>query len=59
MEEPLPAGPAKGMLLDAATLEILKDAYYRIRGWDPATGFPTPAKLSELGLSEFAGALPR
>jgi aldehyde:ferredoxin oxidoreductase len=58
MEEPLPAGPAKGMLLDAATLEILKDAYYRIRGWDPATGIPTTEKLSELGLSEFAARLP-
>lgn len=25
-------------------------AYYDFRGWEPETGFPTPAKLSELGL---------
>jgi aldehyde:ferredoxin oxidoreductase len=24
--------------------------YYRVRGWDPVTGYPTRAKLSELGL---------
>jgi aldehyde:ferredoxin oxidoreductase len=26
------------------------DAYYKARGWDPATGFPTHEKLSELDL---------
>jgi aldehyde:ferredoxin oxidoreductase len=25
-------------------------AYYEVRGWDPATGFPTTEKLKELGL---------
>jgi aldehyde:ferredoxin oxidoreductase len=53
-EEPLPTGPAAGMCLDSPTLELLKDSYYRIRGWDPATGIPTPAKLGELGLADLA-----
>ncbi len=26
------------------------EAYYTARGWDPATGYPTPEKLEELGL---------
>ncbi len=26
-------------------------AYYAVRGWDPDTGFPSDAKLAELGLS--------
>ena len=49
-DDPLPDGPAQGMLLDRATLEMMKDAYYEMRGWDVATGIPTPAKLKELEL---------
>ena len=30
--------------------EAMLTAYYQRRGWDPATGYPTVAKLSELGL---------
>lgn len=52
MEEPLPAGPAQGMVNDRATLETLKDAYYQMRGWDQATGIPAPAKLKELALED-------
>lgn len=52
MSEPLAEGPAKGMSIDRASLERLKDAYYAFRGWDPATGIPTPEKLRELGLQE-------
>jgi len=50
MLDPLPDGPAQGMLLDRASLENMKDAYYELRGWDVATGVPTPTKLSELEL---------
>jgi aldehyde:ferredoxin oxidoreductase len=50
MLSPLPDGPAQGMLLDRASLESMKDAYYERRGWNITTGIPTPAKLSELGL---------
>ena len=56
-EEPLPSGPAAGMRIDSPTLEVLKDAYYRIRGWDPATGIPTPGKLAELELGDLAARL--
>jgi aldehyde:ferredoxin oxidoreductase len=47
LEEPLPEGPAEGLVVD---LEPLLDAYYEFRGWDKATGKPTAEKLKELGL---------
>lgn len=50
MEDPLPDGPAEGMRLDWATMEMMKDSYYQRRGWDLRTGIPTPEKLQELGL---------
>lgn len=49
LEEPLPEGPAKGHVNELAPL---LDAYYELRGWDKATGKPTPEKLRELGLGE-------
>jgi len=52
MEEPLPEGPAEGMVIDRETLEMMKDAYYEFRGWDKKTGIPTPEKLRELGLDD-------
>lgn len=52
MEDPLPSGPAKGMVLDPKTLEEMKDAYYELRGWDKSTGKPTHQKLQDLGLTE-------
>ncbi|MDQ7784583.1 MAG: aldehyde ferredoxin oxidoreductase family protein [Desulfomonilaceae bacterium] len=51
-KDPLPEGPAKGMVMDESLLEELKDAYYEYRGWDLATGKPTPEKLRELGLED-------
>jgi aldehyde:ferredoxin oxidoreductase len=50
MEDPLPEGPAKGMVIDRDTLESLKNGYYELRGWDMDTGKPLPEKLRELGL---------
>ena len=52
MEDPLPEGPAEGMVIDKDTLEMLKDAYYEMRGWDKETGKPTAEKLAELGLED-------
>jgi aldehyde:ferredoxin oxidoreductase len=52
MLDPLPDGPAQGMLLDRSSLEMMKDAYYELRGWDVVTGIPTPAKLIELELDD-------
>jgi aldehyde:ferredoxin oxidoreductase len=49
LEEPLPEGPAEGQINN---LGILLDPYYEFRGWDKATGKPTPEKLRELGLEE-------
>lgn len=49
LEEPLPEGPAKGHVNNLA---ILLDPYYEMRGWDKATGKPTPEKLRELGLED-------
>jgi aldehyde:ferredoxin oxidoreductase len=46
LEEPMPDGPAKGMVVHLA--EMLPE-YYRIRGWSHE-GIPTPRKLQELGL---------
>jgi aldehyde:ferredoxin oxidoreductase len=52
MEDPLPGGPSKGMVIEKETLEMLKDAYYEIRGWDKETGKPTVEKLKELDLDD-------
>ena len=47
LEEPLPDGPAKGMV---CRLDVMLPEYYRARGWDSA-GRPTAEKLWNLGLS--------
>jgi len=52
MEDPLPEGPAQGMVIEKETLEMLKDAYYEFRGWDKESGKPSAEKLGELGLEE-------
>ena len=46
VSEPMPDGPAKGMV---CRLDEMLDEYYRLRGWD-ANGIPTQDKLKELGL---------
>jgi aldehyde:ferredoxin oxidoreductase len=43
-------GPTKGIALDHATIEGALDEYYRLAGWDGATGNPTPETLARLGL---------
>jgi aldehyde:ferredoxin oxidoreductase len=54
LAEPIPEGPSKGMVMSPETLEKLKDDYYRIRGWDAATGIPTPERLLKLDLPDIA-----
>jgi aldehyde:ferredoxin oxidoreductase len=34
-------------------LPAMLDKYYELRGWDKATGKPTPEKLKELDLEEY------
>lgn len=46
LEEPMPEGAAQGQI---CRLNEMLPEYYRLRGWDE-TGFPTEAKLNELGL---------
>jgi aldehyde:ferredoxin oxidoreductase len=45
-QEPMPSGPAKGMV---CRLEAMLGPYYRLRGWS-AEGVPSEAKLKELNL---------
>jgi aldehyde:ferredoxin oxidoreductase len=35
----------------------MKDEYYRLRGWDEATGLQTAAGLASLGLGDVAEEL--
>ena len=55
--QPLPGGPAEGMVNDPEMIELMKDAYYDFRGWDRATGIPTKEKLRELDLEELISDL--
>jgi aldehyde:ferredoxin oxidoreductase len=43
-----------GKVLDRGGFEKMKDDYYRLRGWDTVTGYPTASKLKELGLGDVA-----
>lgn len=45
---PMPDGGSEGFVPD---LDAMLTAYYQARGWDPATGKPTPEKLASLDLS--------
>jgi len=45
--EPMPAGPAEGMVCH---LEEMLDEYYEVQGWTP-DGIPTAERLAALGLA--------
>lgn len=47
----------EGSVLERSRFETMKDEYYRLRGWDIATGLPTESKLIELGLADVAAEL--
>ncbi len=42
----------KGAVVEPDKFERMKDEFYRLRGWDVATGLQTRSKLSELGLED-------
>jgi aldehyde:ferredoxin oxidoreductase len=42
----------KGKAMDREGFDRLLDEYYRIRGWDPATGLFTKEKLNDIDLQE-------
>jgi aldehyde:ferredoxin oxidoreductase len=46
-----------GATVDRNEFEKMKTEYYGHRGWDAATGYPTKAKLEELGLKDVAADL--
>jgi len=48
-KNPSPSGNAEGQIIE---LDLMLEGYYRLRGWDPETGWPTEEKLRELGLEE-------
>ena len=52
IEEPMPSGPAKGLVCH---LEEMLDQYYKLRGWS-TDGIPGEEKLTELGLDKFVEA---
>jgi aldehyde:ferredoxin oxidoreductase len=51
-------GPTAGVALTSEEFERGRDSYYRLAGWDPATGYPTTAKLRDLGLDWLADEAP-
>jgi len=58
-KEPVPNGPRKGMKLDKAKFEKMKDKYYKLRGWNVETGIPTRETYEKLGLKDIADELER
>jgi aldehyde:ferredoxin oxidoreductase len=54
-EDPMPAGPAKGKVYNI--LEPMKEAWYTVQGWDPATGVPRRETLEKLDLGDIADDL--
>jgi len=51
-------GPTAGVALTTEEFEHARESYYRLAGWDPATGYPTPGKLRNLGLDWLAEKAP-
>lgn len=48
-------GPTAGVAWKEEELERVKDVYYRLAGWDAATGNPSPKKLEALKLGWLNG----
>lgn len=50
-------GRNDGVILDRKEFKPVMDTYYRLQGWDPATGWPTRQRLEALGLGDVADEL--
>ena len=48
--QPIEGGASKGKRIDREQFSKSLETYYEIMGWDPETGVPKRAKLSELDL---------
>ena len=46
-----------GTVVERDDFEQLKTDFYKLRGWDVATGYPTKATLADLGLNDVAADL--
>ncbi|PYN93982.1 MAG: aldehyde:ferredoxin oxidoreductase [Candidatus Rokuibacteriota bacterium] len=51
-------GPTAGVLVTAEEMDRAREQYYLLAGCDTATGYPTRAKLTELGLDWLADQVP-
>jgi aldehyde:ferredoxin oxidoreductase len=51
-------GPTAGVALTHEEFEHARETYYQLSGCDPATGYPTHAKLADLGLGWAAQQIP-
>ena len=51
--EPLKSGPREGAKISKDDLKKAIELFYGMMGWDGKTGTPNPAKLHELGLSQW------
>jgi aldehyde:ferredoxin oxidoreductase len=47
----------RGALVDRGEFEATREEYYRLRGWDAATGLPTRETLRSLDLDDVADDL--
>ena len=54
LKEPMEDGPVKGQVFE---MEPMLNDYYRVRGWNTESGFPTREKLDSLGISSVADQL--
>ena len=60
LHEPLEGGPLTGTSIDRDAFEAAITRLFELKGWDPATGVPTPERLRSLGLDWAAEpAVPR
>ncbi|MCL5074596.1 MAG: aldehyde ferredoxin oxidoreductase family protein [Chloroflexi bacterium] len=55
--EPFRSGPLAGHGIDREAMREALRTYYQMMGWDATSGWPTAAKLHELGLGWVAKAL--
>ncbi len=49
-DEPLKGGKSDGVSIPRDEFKMALDTYYKLAGWNAATGMPSQAKLAELGL---------
>jgi aldehyde:ferredoxin oxidoreductase len=50
LHEPFTSGPLKGVRIDPEAFSRALRLYHQMEGWDPESGWPTFARLAELGI---------